>query len=100
MMTENDRKGYIKVLRHYFKYLMIVSGIIMGSLLFLGQLKIDLVSRHSSILMSTLFFSTGTLGCLVNVLTWGGNSNPEKLNKGLLFLSYSLGIFFTIKSLF
>lgn len=98
MFNEEEIKGIKKVLKYYFKCLGIVSLIIIFFSVFLGGWEFDLILKKYPVLLSTLFFSTGTLGCLVNVVTWGGNSLPEKFNLGLLYITYGLGIFFTILS--
>lgn len=87
------------VVKSYLTYFLLICVIIIIGLLVTGQMNVEFICKNFPIILSSLFYSFGTLGFLVNVTTWGGVSTPEKTSRLILVICYCIGTFFTIYSL-
>ena len=98
--TNGDVNNKMKaVIKSYLKYSLLISLVIIIGMKVIDKMNIDFFRENYPLIFSAFFFSFGTLGFLVNVTTWDGNSPPEKTSKFILVICYCLGTFFTIYSM-
>jgi hypothetical protein len=84
------------VIKSYLNFFLLIFAIIITGLLAIEKVDREFICKNYPLILSTLFYSFGTLGFLVNVTTWGGESIPEKTSKRILVICYCVGTFFTI----
>jgi hypothetical protein len=87
------------VIKSYLTYFTVISTVILIGIISIGKLNSEFFENSFAMILSTLFYSFGTLGFLVNVTTWGGVSKPEKTSRVVLLICYCLGTFFTVLSM-
>lgn len=87
------------VIKSYLTFFVLTSAIIIIGLFALEKDDSQFIYKNYPLILSTLFYSFGTLGFLVNVTTWDGKSTPEKTSKLILIICYCIGTFFTIYSM-
>lgn len=94
---KEDIKDIIKVIKSYLINFAIIAVCILVGL----NLKFNLnyIKSHYALILATLFYSFGTLGFLVNVTTWNGESSAEKISKTILTICYCLGTILTMLSM-
>ncbi len=83
----------------YLKFLAVISVVILTTIFFTGKMNCEFFEKNFPMILSALFYSFGTLGFLVNVTTWGGDSKPEKTSQLILIVCYCIGTFFTVLSM-
>ena len=87
------------VIKSYLTFFLLTSAIIIIGLFAIGENDSEFFYENYPLILSTLFYSFGTLGFLVNVTTWDGKSTPEKSSKLILVICYCIGTFFSIYSM-
>jgi len=87
------------VIKSYLTFFLLTSAIIIIGLLVIGKNDNEFIWKNYPLILSTLFYSFGTLGFLVNVTTWDGKSTPERTSKLFLVICYCIGTFLTIYSM-
>lgn len=80
----------------YIKYFVLITVVILIGIILTGKLNCEFLEKNFPIILSTLFYSFGTLGFLVDVQTWGGGSKPEKISRFILIICYCIGTLFTV----